>query len=324
MNYNDDLRNRWGTGLRRRVAQICNLLYPRIAFGRSSESRLPARISPRVQIANLRYSRLQICATPVLLSLFTLDSAATAGASAFSNPSPIVINDSVNPPTVATPYPSTIVVTGMTGQVVGKITVTLHGFSHQFPDDVDILLVGPQGQKATIMSNVGGSTPGYPVTNLTLTLDDDAATSLPLEAPLVSGTFKPTKRLPYLLFDFPSPAPAGSSNAVAALSVFQGTDPNGTWSMYVVDDANPDAGCISGGWSLTVSAVPVMLSIANVETNVVISWTNALMGFTLQTSPTLPPAATWANALPAPALVSGQFMVTNPAVGAERFYRLAK
>src|SRR5260370_28920547 len=80
----------------------------------------------------------------------------SAGPLILSNPATIIINDSISPPTVATPYGSSINVTGMSGQVVSKVTVTLQGFSHFFPDDVDILLLGPQGQKALCMSNLGG------------------------------------------------------------------------------------------------------------------------------------------------------------------------
>jgi subtilisin-like proprotein convertase family protein len=32
--------------------------------------------------------------------------------------------------------------------------------------------------------------------------------------------------------------------------VFNGTSPNGTWSLWVVDDEELDAGSISAGWEL--------------------------------------------------------------------------
>jgi len=57
-----------------------------------------------------------------------------------------------------TPYPSTISVSGLTG-VVGKVTVSLNGLSHSFPDDLDIMLISPTGQKIMLMSDCGGGHP---------------------------------------------------------------------------------------------------------------------------------------------------------------------
>src|SRR5206468_2152523 len=39
------------------------------------------------------------------------------------------------------------------------------------------------------------------------------------------------------------------------LNVFQGTDPNGLWSLYVVDDALGDVGFIGDGWTLDISII---------------------------------------------------------------------
>ena len=159
------------------------------------------------------------------------------------NPTSITINSAG----AATPYPSSLAISGLTG-VVSHVTVTLNNFSHTFPEDVDILLVGPFGQNAIILSDVGG---GTAVSNITLTLDDAAATSL-TTAPLVSGTFKPTNLEPGAeVFPPPAPVPSGGS----ALSVFNGTDPNGVWTLYVVDDSGGDAGAIAGGWCLSVTTV---------------------------------------------------------------------
>src|SRR5262249_58826040 len=83
----------------------------------------------------------------------------------------------------------------------------------------------------------------------TLPPDDAAASSLPDSGELSTGTYKPTN------FDatgpdtFPSPAPAPSGGS--ALSVFNGTDPNGIWSLYIVDDNPGDGGSITG-WTLTM------------------------------------------------------------------------
>ena len=54
------------------------------------------------------------------------------------------------------PYPSVITVSKP--GVVTDLSVTLTGFGHETPDDVDLLLVGPTGVKVLLMSDVGGTT----------------------------------------------------------------------------------------------------------------------------------------------------------------------
>jgi subtilisin-like proprotein convertase family protein len=145
----------------------------------------------------------------------------------------------------ASPYPSNIVVSGATG-TVSKVTATLTNFNHTFPDDVDVLLVGPAGQTVILMSDVGSSTDAV---NLTITLDDAAASALPDSTALTSGTFRPTN----IGATDPFPAPAPAAPFGSTLSVFNGTNPNGTWSLFVVDDLGGDTGNFAGGWSLSIT-----------------------------------------------------------------------
>lgn len=169
-----------------------------------------------------------------------------AGTTAFTNSSTITINDT-SAPTKATPYPSVINVAGMTG-VIQKVTVQLTGLTHTFPDDIDILLVAPDGSQALVMSDAGGSND---VNGVNLLLDDAAPNSLPDSTPLASGTFKPTN---HVAGDtFPAPAPAASG--VSALSAFQGSGANGNWNLYVMDDSNGDSGSLAG-WTLTITTLP--------------------------------------------------------------------
>jgi (2Fe-2S) ferredoxin/subtilisin-like proprotein convertase family protein len=150
---------------------------------------------------------------------------------------------SIAPAGTANPYPSDIQLAGLTGLVTG-VTVNLENFSHTSPDDVDILLVAPNGRRIILMSDTGGNAA---VSNLSITLTDAATASLPDNSALASGIFKPTN------FDetdtFPSPAPQGDLTG-STLGAFYGTNPNGTWSLYVVDDNGNNAGTISGGWNL--------------------------------------------------------------------------
>ncbi len=102
---------------------------------------------------------------------------------AFSNTNPISI------PSIGTasPYPSTITVSGLTGTIT-DVNVTLTGLMHTYPEDIDILLVGPAGQKVVILSDVGS---GYSISGINLALDDSATNFLP-SSTLTSGTYKPT------------------------------------------------------------------------------------------------------------------------------------
>jgi hypothetical protein len=173
----------------------------------------------------------------------------------FNNPTAINLPDGPNFPTRASLYPSNIVVNGVTTAAAGyKITMTVKGWSHTFPADNSFLLVGPNGQKFVPVSLGGGSA----ISNVNLTLADDAASAISTTQ-IVSGTFRPLAI--NLNFDFPSPAPArpytfpAPAGAATFTSSFGSSDPNGTWSLYIVDVAPEDSGSISGGWSLTVTPI---------------------------------------------------------------------
>jgi subtilisin-like proprotein convertase family protein len=201
---------------------------------------------------------------------FTIKAGGTVTTSTtFSNTSAITIpaaGTGASTGAPATPYPSNITVSGITG-TVSNARVKLNGLNHTFPSDVDMLLVGPLGQKFTILSDVIGSADWI---NINYTLDDNAAALVPSSGTPVSGAFKPTN---YGTGDlFPAPAPAApylfpATAGVATFgSVFNGLNPNGTWSLYVVDDLGGDVGNISGGWSLEIITTdPLCESIAPVS-----------------------------------------------------------
>ena len=62
-------------------------------------------------------------------------------------------------------------VAGMTG-TVSNVTVSLKNLSHTWVSDVDVLLVGPAGQKVLVFSDVGDA---FNANNVTVTLSDAAA-----------------------------------------------------------------------------------------------------------------------------------------------------
>ncbi|HEX2088238.1 MAG TPA: hypothetical protein VHF89_21300, partial [Solirubrobacteraceae bacterium] len=187
----------------------------------------------------------------VLVALAALGAAllaaAPASAATFENNAPITINASGN----ATPFPSTIAVTGLDGPVT-DVSVTLDDLSHTRPDDIDLSLVSPSGTRAVLMSDACGAAALGPVD---LTFDDDAATGLADAGPCAAGTFDPTDHEPNAVgepfADYP------------ALNGFDGEVASGTWSLEVVDDAATQAGSISGGWSITITSAgtpPITIS----------------------------------------------------------------
>ena len=173
-----------------------------------------------------------------------------------ANSSTITINDNgETAPLKATPYPSTIEISGPSTTGIQDVNLTLKGYTHTWPDDVGVLLVGPEGQKALVMSDVGAHND---VSGIDLTLDDEATSSLPNSDQITAGTYKPTQGTlvnntegSLVPADFPLPAPTGPY--ATDLSVFDGTNPNGTWSLYVIDDTFGDAGQFAGGWSLEIT-----------------------------------------------------------------------
>lgn len=94
---------------------------------------------------------------------------------------------SISGTTAFSPYPSDLFVTGLTGSV-SKVTLTLNNFNASFPDDLDILLLGPSSTKFVPWSHVGG---GTAVSGLTITLDDGAGVLLADTTALSSGSFRP-------------------------------------------------------------------------------------------------------------------------------------
>ncbi len=176
---------------------------------------------------------------------FTLGHSATS----FTNTNSITIVDFAP----ASPYPATNVVSGLDG-VINKVTVSVSNLAHTSLSDVVLLLVGPTGQKEVLMNDVAFH---LSVTNLSLTFDDAAVNSLPASSVPTNGTYKPTVLA--AAPNFPAPAPAGPYTS--SLSDFIGTNPNGNWLLYVLDDVGGDSGAIVKGWSLTInSTAPVQPS----------------------------------------------------------------
>ena len=149
----------------------------------------------------------------------------------------------------ASPYPSTIAVSGLTGNKSVKVEIT--GITHSFPGDLDFLLVGPGGQKFLMLSDSGG---GGVVSNLTFTLSDAAAASASTTQ-WSTGNFKPTDTASSSADVFTEPggtfvsaAPTGSGTFASVFGT-AASGMNGTWNLYIIDDTSRDVGTMAG-WKM--------------------------------------------------------------------------
>ncbi len=172
----------------------------------------------------------------------------------FASGGGIVVQDaavgSVQP---ASPYPASVLIDGVVGQIT-DVNVSLLDLDHGAGGDLDVMLVSPAGTGVTLMSDAVTGEFG-PVT---LKFDDEAATDLPA-AGLQSGTYRPRDVDGILGEDvFPAPARRGVL-AGSALSAFDGQAADGQWELLVVDDGHGDLGAMSS-WELSVTTTGMTAS----------------------------------------------------------------
>jgi hypothetical protein len=242
-----------------------------------------------------------------------------------TNASPLTIHDCTSGtcPAPASLYPSTIEMSGLSGQVV-RVTATLHSISHTYPADIDVLLVSPAGVGVHLIGHV---VKGGDFAALTLTLDDAALHFLPTFDPIESGRYRPAN---YGNDEFPAPAPEGPF--AGSMSAFNDSNPNGIWSLYVVDDHPNDSGAISGGWTLSIetdAAAPVTTGTRTPLANAS-GWNKADLSVTLTASDgtgsgvqsitysasgvvTISPTTTFANTVAIPIATEGVTTLTYSA-----------
>jgi subtilisin-like proprotein convertase family protein len=175
-------------------------------------------------------------------------SAATpiCGTITFTNPAPVNIL-SVS---TASPYPSNIVVSGM-GGTISNVTATVNNVDYPISFTFQILLVAPGLEDVLLMSFMGGA----PVVDETWTFDDAAASFMPDFGSIGSGTWRPSRSsfIPPSPLNPPAPPPGPGYGFSFGAAGLIGTDPNGTWSLFVQEFFGGGVGAINGGWSLTIT-----------------------------------------------------------------------
>jgi hypothetical protein len=148
----------------------------------------------------------------------------------------------------------TVAVSGFTGAVT-RISVALTGLTHTFPDDLDFLLVGPDGARNLVFFSDAGST--HDIADANFTIADTGAAPLPGSGQLVSGTTYQPADPEGFEFDVDFGSATGGINRATVngtatfATAFNGIDPNGTWTLYARDDGTGDTGSLAS-WTLNI------------------------------------------------------------------------
>jgi hypothetical protein len=174
---------------------------------------------------------------------------AGAGAASYSNPTPLTLAPGPPDSGELFPYPSTISV-GTEPGTITKLTATLVGITGAEVRQLNALLIGPGGRSILVTGacSAGGVIPDW--SGQTVTFDDTVGTAIPQTCGVggqPNGTFRPAHYNG--AFIFPGVAPPYP----VSLAAFNGTPPNGIWSLFVVDDNAADPLAVNGGWRLDIT-----------------------------------------------------------------------
>ena len=151
----------------------------------------------------------------------------------------ITINDF---PATSAPYPSTLDLTGGNGPISSvEVLVSL---THDNINDLDLVLVSPNGDAVILMSDACGT---GTLTQRTFIFTSSAAGPLPESGPCPADEYKPTN---YGTGDT-WPAPGPGSVTSSSFSSFGSASANGEWKLFARDDSAFQAGAISN-WRLAV------------------------------------------------------------------------
>ncbi|PSF38660.1 hypothetical protein C7H19_03905 [Aphanothece hegewaldii CCALA 016] len=136
----------------------------------------------------------------------------------FSSNTPIAIADYLA-------VTSTINVSGVSSNI-SDLNVQVN-ISHTWNSDLRVFLINPLGTQIKLFSEVGIGGKGF----INTILDDEASTSITKGSGTFTGTFRPE----------------------SMLSSFDGTNPNGSWKLKIIDAAEGDIGTLNS-WAVTFNS----------------------------------------------------------------------
>jgi Ca2+-binding RTX toxin-like protein len=167
-----------------------------------------------VEVGDFNYvlTDTSLVRTIVLSSLYTLNTSQT-----FTSNTPLAIADY----SIIT---STLNVSGLSGNIT-DVNVLVN-ISHTWNSDLRVFLLNPLGTQVELFSEVGIAGQGF----LNTLLDDESSTSITSGSGTFTGTFRPQGNL----------------------ATFDGTAPNGSWKLKIIDDAEGDTGTLNS-WAVNVN-----------------------------------------------------------------------
>lgn len=123
------------------------------------------------------------------------------------------------------------------GTTITDVNVKLD-ITHTWDDDLVVSIISPSGQEVRLFRNVGNGEDNFTNT----VLDDEATQAIADGAAPFTGSYRPEQ----------------------ALNVLDGTNPNGTWRLKIIDEVDADGGTLNS-WSLAIGTTgePSVISAAD-------------------------------------------------------------
>ena len=179
----------------------------------------------------------------------------------------------------ATTVRLTVDVSGLSGTIT-NVSARLTNLSTQFGDDLDILLIHPNGVNNLVFWS-DSTTGAADNLNGTFTIADSASTCLPNTAAtsVPAGSYKPatygavetlaafnnlSTAHPALTLTFAGSGCAGTSGSASFASAFGGLSPDGTWELWVELDTGGATGTLQR-WEITITTSTGSATLATVE-----------------------------------------------------------
>jgi hypothetical protein len=192
-------------------------------------------------------------------AVYTYNHSTNPGGNTYCNSGTISGNNSA----ATLPYPSVVDVTGLSGESVDTVSVTLQSFSTNDPNGLHMLLVSPDGNHTLDFWGEAGAAPAG---TGSYTLEDGAG-SIPNGA-ISPGTYSPTANFTTDNFALgtpigaPAPQPPGSFSLAgpAGTKTFEtsmlGATATGNWLLYVDNEGTtqtPITNVSLGGWCVDIT-----------------------------------------------------------------------